>query len=93
MFDNKGFIEFLEKWGSILKASDVTNEVLQNIAEKLDHVYDMNKIELEAFLSSINLWDRRYMGIGRKLESEQMANLSKEWWNEENQNREQPVTN
>lgn len=64
MFVNKSFIDFIEKWGSILKASDVTQDVLDNICV---FERECTKKELEKLLSQYTLGKSRYMGKDRNI--------------------------
>lgn len=50
MLDNDLFKDFIERGGSILKASDVTKELLDHIAVTKGQVYDMSKKETVEFL-------------------------------------------
>ena len=61
MLENDLFQAFIKDGGSILKASDVSTEILDHIAVTKEQVYDMKKEELEEFLGWLELGEKRYM--------------------------------
>lgn len=63
MWSNKGFLDFLSKWGSALKASDTNNYVLENISNHNGRIILFNKEEnVINFLDKIKLGEPRYNG-------------------------------
>lgn len=61
MLENDLFKEFIKDGGSILKASDVSTEILDHIAKTKEQVYEMKKKELVWFLWWLELGEKRYM--------------------------------
>lgn len=70
MFNNKSFCEFIEKWGSVLKASDVTSNILDNVC---NYEVECTKKELENRLLSYNLWEERYVGKDRNIDIDEVV--------------------
>lgn len=62
MLENELFKWFIANWGSILKASDVNNEIFNLVATTKGQIYDIKKKQLEEFLDKLSLWEKRYMG-------------------------------
>lgn len=61
MYSNAMVIEFLEKWGSILKCSDTTKQVLDSYANSNGRKQELTRDELDIELEIYEIWEPRYM--------------------------------
>ena len=61
MHTNNNFVEFINKGWSVLKASDTTPEVLDNICSNTGRTHVCGKREINKLLSCYELWEPRYM--------------------------------
>lgn len=73
MHSNDLFQEFIKLWWSILKASDTSTAVLDNIAKTTWLISNYKKKELEKVLEDISLWEIRYMGKDQRPDLEEYS--------------------